>query len=345
MKGLLKDSKKLLLIKLRYIGDSIWMIPVINNLKQNYPNLKISVLVNEGTEIFFHFNPFVDEVIAFPRSKIKGKRGFLNFLKFICSLRKKGFDSIIDLTDADRPALISFLSGARVRISYNNEKRWRRHLYTHCCKTKINTKHMVEYHLSLLQELGLKIFDRFVKLNLPKGIFEGLYQKVPKLFATSKKRRLLVHPGARNPLRQWGVENFTKVCKMAAAKYSILLVGGPNEKTLIEDIAKKLDFKPLLTTTRLNLLELAALCKHVDLFLGNDTAPLHIAAAMGTFVIGIYGPTIAKIAGPWTDKKIIFEGKKPPCCPCRQDKCLNPKFKACLSIIKPEIVASTLNRL
>jgi len=343
MLGLLKGSKRLLLIKLRYIGDSIWMWPVINNLKWNYPHLKLSVLVNEGTEAFFYINPLVDEVIPFPRAKVKSRGGSFHFFKFIWKLRKKCFDTVIDLTDADRPAFISFLSGAKLRISYDNEHRPRRFLYTHKAQAKMNTKHMVDYHLDILRELGLKIFDSSIKIELPEEVFKHLKQRFPTLFLrTDKKKRLLIHPGARTPLRQWGVENFAELGKLVAHKYHILLIGGKKEKSLIENICQKWDFKPLLATTKLNLLEFAGICRYADIFLGNDTAPLHIAAAMDIPVIGIYGPTLPQLAAPWTDKKIIFEGEKLPCRPCRQDKCVHPEFKACLKNIKPEAVAQAI---
>lgn len=341
MNDLLKNSKNVLLMKLRYIGDSIWILPVINNLKWNYSHLRLSVLVNEGTEAFFYLNPSIDEVIPFPRSSVKRKGGLFSFLKFIRQLRKKGIDTVIDLTDADRPALISFLSGAKIRISYDNEHRLRRFLYTHKVSAKINTKHMVEYHLDLLRELGLRIFDDSIKLDVPESVFQSLHQKFPQVFDTHVKK-LIIHPGSRTSLRQWGAKNFASVANAVKNKYNIILVAAPNEDYLIKEMISQMNFVPLLSTTELNLVEFAALCKICDIFLGNDTGPLHIASAVKTFVIGIFGPTLSRLASPWTKKKLVFEGEKLPCHPCRQDRCLNPEFKACFKNISPEAVASAI---
>jgi len=341
MRGLLTGAKKILLMKLRYIGDSIWMLPVVNNLKWNYPHLKLSVLVNEGTEIPFYSNPLVDEVLIFPRREVKSRFGLLKFLKFIQLIRRKRFDAVIDLTDADRPALISFLSGAKIRISYDNEHRPRRFLYTYKVNAKINTKHMVEYHLDLLRELGLKIFDDSIRIDVPKFVFQSLHQKFRQVF-DSHRKKLIIHPGARRPLRQWGTENFSKVANVVKDKYDIVLVAGPNEDHLIKEMLSQINFEPLVSTTQLNLMEFAGLCKICNVYLGNDTGPLHIAAGVGTFVIGIFGPTFSRLAGPWTKRKLIFEGEKLPCRPCQQDRCLNPEFKACLKAIRPEAVASAI---
>ncbi|HDD43971.1 MAG TPA: glycosyltransferase family 9 protein [Candidatus Desulfofervidus auxilii] len=344
MQDLLKNTKKLLLMKLRYIGDSIWMLPVINNLKWNYPHLKLSVLVNEGTEDFFYLNPLVDEVLTFPRKKVKSRFGFLRFLKFIKKIRKKNFDTVIDLTDADRPALISFLSGAKIRISYDNEHKPRRFLYTHKVNAKINKKHMVEYHLDLLKELGIKIHDTSIKIQIPDHILNNLYQRFPQLHNT--KRKLLIHPGARNPLRQWGTKNFAKVISAVKDKYDIILIAAPNETHLIKDIISQINFKPLIATTELNLIEFAGICKICDLYLGNDTGPLHIAAAVGTFVIGIFGPTFSHLAGPWTERKIIFEAPADlKCRGCYQEFCLNQEYKACLKTISPKVIISAILNL
>jgi heptosyltransferase-3 len=162
---------------------------------------------------------------------------------------------------------------------------------------------------------------------------------------TRDKKSVLVHPGARTKLRQWGVEKFAEVINSIADRYRIFLIGGPDEDDIIQDMLNKLKKPPDIVSTNLNLLEFAALCKFSDLFIGNDSAPIHIAAATGLFVIGIYGPTLSKHCGPWTDKRLLFDMSTVPCRPCRQDKCIYPERQACLNIVTPKMVIDRIKKI
>ena len=341
----LSNAKHILVIKFRYIGDSIWMLPFVDNLKRNLPNIKLSVMVNEGTEAFFYNHPFVDNVIPFPRKKVKHSLiGIVDFLSFLKDLRILKPDVVIELTDADRPAIISFLSGARIRMGYNNENRWRNRLYTHIIKSKINSKHMIEYHLDVLRELGMKIYDPLIKLYIPDVAFQSLKRKMPSAFHDTEKKKVIIHPGARNSLRQWGAERFAYLCDLLSEDCRIFLIAGPDEGSILRDVLRYIKSKPEVSSCDLSLYEFAALCDLSDIFIGNDSGPIHVASVK-TLTVGIYGPTLPELVGPWTERKLIFEDKAFGCRPCRQDKCHNTEFKACLSRINPEDVVEKVKKI
>lgn len=346
MMKLLKNSKHILVIKLRYLGDSIWMLPFVENLKQNLPCVKLSVLVNKGTEAFFYNCLSVDNVIPFPRKEVKnGLRGVIRFLSFLRDIRRLKPDVVIELTDADRPAIISFLSGAKIRMGYNNENRWRNRLYTHIVKSRINIKHMVEYHLDVLRELGMKIYDDSIKIHIYETAFRSLREKAPSVFHNNGKKKVIIHPGARNHLRQWGAKKFAYLCDALSDTCRLFLVAGPDEGTILNEVLNSTKNRPEICSNNLSLYEFAALCELSDIFIGNDSGPIHIASAK-TFTVGIYGPTLPELASPWTKKKLIFFDKKPlPCRPCRQEICDNIKFKACLEGIRPEDVLEKIRGL
>ena len=335
----LENIKHILVINLKYLGDSIWMLPFVENLKINMPDIKLSVLVNKGTDAFFYNCPAVDNVIPFPRNDIKNHwLGGIRFISFIRNLRKLKPDMVIDLTESDRATILSYCSGAKIRISYKNEKSWRQWLLTHNIHSKINSKHMVDYHLDVLRELGLKIYDDKIKINLPEDAFYSLKNKFPIVFKhDTTKKKVIVHPGARNALRQWGAENFALLCDALSDICKIFLVAGPSEGDVLNNVVRFMKKQPEICSNELNLYEFAALCELSDMFIGNDSGPIHIASAK-TFTVGIYGPTIPEFVSPWTDRKLIFDCGPLPCRPCEQDKCLNTEFKACLESIKPEAV-------
>lgn len=342
----IKNAGHILIIKLRYIGDSVWLLPFLENLKLNIPKAKLSILINKGTDAFFYTCPHVDRVIPFPRKKIKSKPfGIFKLISFIKELRSSKPDVIIELTEGDRAALMGFLSGAKIRIGYRNEEHWRQYLYTHNISSRIDTKHMVDYHLDALREIGLNIYNTSIKINVDSKAFGSLKEKMPSVFHNDNRKKILVHPGARGYLRQWGHENFACLCDALSDECRIFLIAGANEESILNDVVKHMKTQPEACRADLSLHEFAALCEMSDLFIGNDSGPIHIAAAK-TFVVGIYGPTLPELASPWTDRKLIFFDKGNfPCRPCEQDKCYNSRFNACLENIKPDDVVNGIIEL
>jgi heptosyltransferase-3 len=342
---MLRSAKKILIINLRYIGDTIWMYPFIKNLKVNLPDAEISALVNKGGEVFLELMPELSEVIVFKRKEIKSKYGIFKFIKFLMEIRNKDFDTVFILSNSDRPTIIGFASGAKIRIGFKSDSWWRGYLLTTKFKWDDNKNpHMIEYYLQALTDVGFTVHDRRFTIDIPDSVIKEIIEKF-SILKTRDKKSVLVHPGARTKLRQWGVEKFAEVINSIADRYRIFLIGGPDEDDIIQDMLNKLKKPPDIVSTNLNLLEFAALCKFSDLFIGNDSAPIHIAAATGLFVIGIYGPTLSKHCGPWTDKRVLFDMSTVPCRPCRQDKCIYPERQACLNIVTPKMVIDRIKKI
>jgi len=342
---MLNDTKNILVINMRYIGDAIWMYPFIKNLKINLPDATISALVNKGGEVFLELMPELSEVIAFERKEMKGKRGFLKFMHFLKEIRERDFDTVFILSNSDRPTIIGFASGAKTRIGFKSDNWWRGFLLTETFRWNDDKNpHMIEYYLQALTDSGLKIYDRRLTIDVPDSEIKEITEMFSVL-KTRDKKAIIVHSGTRTELRQWGVEKFAEVISSVAGRYRIFLIGGPDENNIIQDILNRLKKPPDIVSTKLNLMEFAALCKFSDLFIGNDSAPIHIAAATGLFVIGIYGPTLSKHCGPWTNKKILFDISTVWCRPCRQDKCIHPEKQVCLTIVTPKMVIDKIHEV
>ncbi|MDH5201990.1 MAG: glycosyltransferase family 9 protein [Nitrospirota bacterium] len=330
---------------MRYIGDAIWMYPFIKNLKLNLPDAHISALVNKGAEVFLELMPELSEVIAFEREKMKGNKGVFKFIHFLKEVCKRNFDTVFVLSNSDRPTIIGFVSGAKTRIGFKSDNWWRGFLLTDRFQWNDDKNpHMIEYYLQALTDSGLKIYDKRLTFDVPDSAIKGITERF-SLLKTRDKKTIIVHPGTRTELRQWGVENFAEVINSVAEQYRIFLIGGPHEDTVIQAILNRLKRSPDIVSTDLSLMEFAALCKFSDLFVGNDSAPIHIAAATGVFVIGIYGPTLSKYCSPWTDKRVLFDLSTVPCRMCRQDKCIYPEKQACLTIVTPKMVIDKIDEI
>lgn len=345
---MLKYAKKILVINLRYIGDTIWMYPFIRNLKRNIPSADITAMVNEGGEIFLKLLPEVSEVITVRRKEIKRRFGIIKFIRFLMEIRSKRFDTVFILSSSDRPTIIGFASGAKTRIGFRSDSWWRAYLLTERFRwdrsDAESNPHMLEYYLQILIRAGLKIYDTKLTVDVPESAIKKITERF-SILKTEDKKSILVHPGSRTELRQWGTDKFAEVINSIEGHYRIFLIGGPDEDNIVQDILNKLKKSPDIVSTNLDLMEFAALCKFSDLFIGNDSAPIHIAAATGSFVIGIYGPTLSKHCGPWTDKKALFDISTVPCRMCEQDKCSHPERKACLNIITPKMVIDKIHEV
>lgn len=342
----LADAGRVLVINLKYLGDSIWMLPFLDSLRKYNQNCRISVLVNEGTETFFLGHASVDTVMTFPRKAARRfPSGILTTAMIIRQLRMLKPDVILELTDTDRPALLSWFAGASVRVGYNNQNRWRNRLYSKTVRAKIYEKHMVEYHLDMLRELGVPVADTSLRIPEDHQAAAALRSRFPSVFQTDGRPRILVHPGARGPLRQWGASRFATVADALAEECRIFFVAGSGERKLLDEIRAKIDFEPEVCTSDLSMREFGELCGQSELFIGNDSGPIHIAAAK-TFVIGIYGPTLPKFVSPWTEKKLLLDPGPLPCRPCRQDRCNNDEYMACLNKIEAaQVIAAARDAL
>ncbi|HSW64683.1 MAG TPA: glycosyltransferase family 9 protein [Dissulfurispiraceae bacterium] len=342
----LAHAGRVLVINFKYLGDSIWMLPFLDNLRKYNPTCHISVLVNEGTETFFLGHSSVDTVMTFPRKAVKRfPSGMLTTALLIRQLRMLKPDVILELTDTDRPAVLSWFAGAPVRVGYNNQNRWRNRLYTRTVRAKIYEKHMVEYHLDMLRELGVPVADTTLRIPEDRQAAAVLRSRFPSVFQHDGRPRILVHPGARGPLRQWGAARFATVANALAGESRVFFVAGSGEQKLLDEILAKIDFEPELCTSDLSIREFGELCGQSELFLGNDSGPIHIAAAK-TFVIGIYGPTLPEFVSPWTEKKLLLDPGPVSCRPCRQDGCINEKYKECINRIHAgQVIAAVRDAL
>ncbi len=345
----LSSVRQILVIKLRYIGDVLLSTPVVANLRHHFPESRITMVVNKGTEEVLRHNPHLNEVLHLDRSQIKG--GLLarirSALDYVRQIRGGGFDLVVDLTDGDRGAILSFLSGAPIRLGYNAEKKMRGWLYTMVVSPVISPSrprlHNVEYQLEAIRALGLKVEtdhlvlrwgeeeDRFAEQWLTaRGLMERPF--------------IVAHPGARWWFKQWPLERFAALSEKLFERYGLetVFLGGEKEKEALEEVRRH-SSRPVIAAEGLTLLQVAALVKRAGLFIGNDNGPMHIAAAVGTPVIALFGSSDPKVWGPWgKSHRVLY--KEVPCSPCAHTGCDMGDLN-CMRLIQINEVMEQIERL
>src|SRR3989442_15119211 len=141
--------ERILVLKLRYVGDVLLTTPVLSRLRESFPKAHLAMLVNPGTDDVVRDHPALDEVLILERGNLARQ------WRFVRDLRRQRFDLVIDLTDADRSALLSWLSRSPMRLGYNSEGRWRGVLYTQVVDADRFRMDTVRYHLKATEALGL----------------------------------------------------------------------------------------------------------------------------------------------------------------------------------------------
>lgn len=294
----------ILAIKLRYLGDVLLATPTLHTLKAAYPAARLTVLVNRGTEDILRGNPHVDEIVPLDRGSI------LQQIRFASEIRRRRFDTVVDLTDGDRAAFLTWISGASVRIGFNAEQRWTGHCYTTVVRGE-DRAHRIERDLAALSPLGLEARDRIPRIWLTPEDDAGVETLVRELGIPRDRAWVVIQPAARYWFKAWPPERFAELADRLSDRFGCqILVGGSlQEATLTQAVVNHAKHQLLNIAGRSDVRTLAALLKRSALFVGNDTGVMHIASAVGTPVVGLFGPSNPVEWGPrGGSSEVIYKG-------------------------------------
>lgn len=327
---------------MRFHGDMLLTTPVISTLKQNYPDAKIDMLLYQDTIPILSENPEINALYGISNKGAKTIDKIKNAFSLIKVLRANRYDLIINLTDQWMVALIVRCLPARMKISQLYEHRQRgfwKNSFTHLAP--IHGMHIVERNLSVLEPLG--ITDFFLDTTMSYDFYH--WQEIRNeltLFGVNK-HYVVIQPTARQLFKCWDNEKFSRVIDALQYRgYQVVLTSGPSAEDLacVEEIAQGCGTRPVTGLAgKTSFPELGALIDHADLFIGVDSAPGHIAAAVKTPVICLFGATDHIFWRPWTDNIIQFWAGDYQPMPNRYELDRNKRY---LSVIPAEdVIAAT----
>lgn len=313
--------RRILVIKIIGLGDTALMMTPLNILARHYPKAKISGLVTSLSSGILAGQPVLQELIIYD---IFGQdRGLGGLLRTIKAIRARKFDCVIDFEHHFKlVTVIAYLSGARKRIGfYHKKKPVRRFLYTD--RIFLNPdQHMLRSFCDLLRPLDIETpeLDRLEQIHYSEQdeqyVREWLAER--NLDANDTLVGIHVGSGPRAQSRRWDPVNFMQMIKRLTSERTckVILTGSADEYEMIEKIVAATDRRMVFNCAgAMTLKQLSALFVKIDLVISNDTGPMHIAAAMGTPTIGLFGPNLPKRYAPYGTRNIaIYKGA--PCSPC-----------------------------
>ncbi len=289
------SSPRILITRLSAIGDCVHTLPLLHALRQRYANAHIAWATQKACAELIQGHPELNEVILIARDWYRSWRSIRETRSRLQSGR---FDLSIDPQSLTKSSLLAWLAGARHRVGFSRGQAREISPWLSTARVTPAKTHMIERYLELLSPLGIKTstltFGLPVQPDADTSIKEFLQRTDLRDFA-------LLNPGAGWDSKLWPHEHYASVAHHLHSMHqlpSVVLWAGDRERAWAEDIVKLAKGCALLAPDT-SLTELAAICARAQLFVGSDTGPLHIAAALDTPCIGMYGPTRVCDCGPY----------------------------------------------
>jgi lipopolysaccharide heptosyltransferase II len=316
------EPGRILVIKLVGLGDTVLMLTPLRKLRDAFPEARICALVTPLSTGILEGQPQIDELIV--HDVLGEDRGFAGFIGLVKRLRRYHFDCVIDFEQHfQMTGIISYLTGARRRLGLYYPGNPRSRLLTDPVFLDPDI-HMVDTYMGLLAPLGLPIEP---VRTLERIFVDAADQREVEQWLCEHRRfpdapLVGIHPGSgvRATARRWPKARFAEIVRRISEEYGadIVLTGGESEVNLVDEILEAARAEGAQGTAgRFNIKQTAALMAKCALFISNDTGPMHMAAAMGTPTVGLFGPNVPCRYGPvGQGSGGIYKGAD--CSPCIQ---------------------------
>lgn len=303
---------RIAIIKLSSLGDVVHALPVAHALRRALPAAHLTWVVEAREYAILRDHPDLDAVVPVDtrlwRRLIWRPAGARQVLGKVGRLRERirraSFDVAIDLQGLLKSGLLTAYTGAPLRIGFSAgrcRERWNA-LFTNRRVTPPEAaRHVVEQYLALLAPLGIEPGPAEFHVPVPAAAERRIEEYLVKEGVKPGDRLVAINPGAGHPQKRWSVARFGALAERLATEAGarLLLLWGPDEAHMAREISLALPGHSALLAPPTDLGELTALLKRCRLMIANDTGPLHLAAALGTPSLGLYGPTRAERNGPY----------------------------------------------
>ena len=343
----MSDIKKILIIRLSALGDTIHTLPLAVAIKNQYPNIQLDWVVEDNASKFIINNPLINNVY-----EIRKQHRREDYIKIIKAIRNQHYDIAIDTQQLLKSAVILGLSDAKRKITLDGGREFSFLFSNEIIKTKrkpfdINY-HVVKRNLEIAKYLGCNNFEiQFVTPNFNNEISENIKEIINKIDKT--KNTIVIAPATTWKNKHWKNEYWCEVINELKNDFNIIITASQKEKTLISEILSNVEINTNIydLTGMTSLCDLSYIYKNADMVISPDSGSAHIAWATGhPYILTLFFSTSANRTAPFGDKYFSLSAKV-SCSPCMKRKCRNKKcYMSCTETIKPyEIINIVKNVL
>jgi ADP-heptose:LPS heptosyltransferase len=330
----LENINRILVIKLRAIGDVLLSTPVVQNLHDHFPLAQIDFLTDKFAAEVVIGNPWVSNVLTFDRKNDSS-------VGMIRQVREKKYDLIIDLFSNPRSAIITRLSGARFRAGF--PFRWRKYAYNIIIPPRAGNIHNIDFNLDALRRLDIPVlhFQPYFPLEGWAKQFAAEWFRGENL---DGKQVVGLNPSGGWYTKRWGLEHYARLGDLIGQRYgaSIIVLWGPGEEDDARFIQQRMKI-PAQVIPKTTLSQLGAIIHRCAFIVSNDSGPMHIAASLGIPTLGIFGPTNPLQQGPYGINHRWVRNEELDCLECSLTAC--PIGNICMTQLEVERVLDAFNLL
>jgi len=312
-------TRRIMIRANNWIGDVVMVAPAVRAIRERFPRARMAIVAKAWVLETLAGNPYYDELIEYdPQGRHAGLAGRL---RIASAIRAGGaVDLAVLFQKAFDAAALALLAGARVRVGYATDARGL--LLTHALPPPPATMHHAEAFLGLARALGCQVEDGRPFFHVGVEARQRARALLSSLGPAGSGPLVALHVGASKPPRAWHAERFGDLARRLRRRLDarLVILVGPDEEALLREVTLGLARDAFLACgTTGGLRDSAAVIEQCALFVGNDSGPMHIAAALGVPTLGIFGPGLPRNTAPiGRGSAVAVVSRNYPCAPCRQ---------------------------
>ncbi len=341
----LSKMKKIVLIKPSSLGDVVQTLPLVTAISRYLPDAKVDWVVRPEYAALVAAHPGVRHILLFDRARWSRMANMPHTLVEIAGLlrqlRREQYDYLLDVQGLLRSGMLSLLSRARIRVGFENAREYAPFCYNRRVAIPRPELHAVDRYMLLLQELGLPPSTPDFSLQIPAEVDAWSQTLLSRMDIGGGRRLVVLNPNARWDTKKWIPERFAALADRLVSDLDAdaLFIGAASDKSSVEEIVSLCRQKVVSLAGATDLIQLAALLKRADLVITCDSGPMHLAAAVGTKVLALFGPTDPVRTGPYGAGHRVIQ-KSADCIPCLKRACPLEERICMESISVEEVLAA-----
>lgn len=332
MEAEVREAERILVIDLLYMGDLLFATPFFRNLRRKYPEAKIDLIVNADFYDIIADNSHFDEVYAYDKDW-----SIIESIQFARQLRSNKYDLGLNIHGNWRTAILLRIVNPGYNVGYGTKGRG---IWLDRALAPSQDKHMVEVYLDFLQELGFNgLDDEGLELEIDPQAEAAMEEFLASQGLREGEQLVGLNTGGSWPTKQWSAKGFAQLADRLRQVYDsrVIFFGGPGDVDRVAGIAARMETEPIIAAGKTSLTELAALADCCNLFISGDTGPVHVAAAVGTPTIAIFGPSDETKYQPYGGQHQVVKTDL-DCRPCGEHHCPEEHHSCMAGITVEDII-------